>query len=299
MADKIEKVAVLGLGTLGAQIAAQAATVGYDVSAYDPDKGVFQKSMGAFMAVDQSKVRPSPVKVSEWPAAARKIKMHSGLAQAVSEADLVVEAVPESLGLKLKVWREMDEAAPDHAILATNSSSIPVSKLEEATGRPEKCLNIHFYHMTLGQNMADVMGGTMTTEEVLEAGRAFVRSLGVVPLKVNKEILGFCFNRVWRAVKRETLHMWADGYVDFMDVDRAWMIFTGMRWGPFSLMDAVGLDVIYGIEMVYYNESRDPNDHPPQALKNLIDAGHLGVKTGQGFYTYPNPEFMSPNFVKP
>lgn len=299
MADKIEKVAVLGLGTLGAQIAGQAAAVGYNVSAYDPDEGVFQRSMEAIMAIDQSKVRPSPIKVSKWPAAGRKIKMCSSLAQAVSEADLVIEVVPENLDLKLKVWREMDEAAPDHAILATNSSSMPVSKLEGATRRPEKCLNIHFYHLTLGQNMADVMGGTMTTPGVLETGREFVRSLQVVPLKVDKESLGFCFNRVWRAVKRETLHMWADGYVDFRDVDRAWMIFTSMRWGPFSLMDAVGLDVIWDIEMIYYEESKDPNDYPPQALRNLIDAGHLGVKTGQGFYSYPNPEFMSPDFLKP
>jgi len=299
MTIKIEKVTVLGLGTLGAQIAAQAAVSGYDVSAYDPDEKVFHSSMEAFMAIDQSKVRPSPIKVSEWSAAAGKIKMLSSLSQAVSEADLVIEVVPENLDLKLKIWREMDEAAPEDAILATNSSSMPVSKLEGAVRHPERCLNTHFYHMTMGQNMADVMGGTMTNAEVLKAGVEFVRSLGVVPLKVNKEILGFCFNRVWRSIKRETLHMWADGFVDFKDVDRAWMIFTGTSWGPFSLMDTVGLDVIYDIEMVYYNESNDPNDRPPQFLKDLIDAGNLGVKTGKGFYSYPNPEFNSPDFIKP
>ncbi len=299
MAEKIEKVAVLGLGVLGAQIAAQSAASGYEVFGYDPDEGVFKHSIDACLAVDHSKVRPSPVDVGRWPEAAEKVKIRSSLAEAVAEADLVIEAVPEKLELKLEVWREIDRAAPPRAILATNSSSLPVSKLEGATGRPERCLNIHFYRPDLGQTMADVMGGSKTTPEVLEAGREFVRSLGLIPLKVQKELLGFCFNRVWRAIKRETLYMWAGGYVDFRDVDRAWMIFTGNSWGPFSLMDAVGLDVVWDIEMVYYNESKDPKDHPPQALKEMIEAGKLGVKTGQGFYTYPDPEYLRPDFLEP
>jgi 3-hydroxybutyryl-CoA dehydrogenase len=115
---------------------------------------------------------------------------------------------------------------------------------------------------------------------------------------VKKEILGFCFNRVWRAIKRETLHMWAGGYVDFRDIDRAWMVFTGMNVGPFGFMDAVGLDVVYDIEMVYYGESADPKDHPPQALKDKLERGELGVKTGKGFYAYPDPEFIRSDFMK-
>ena len=92
--------------------------------------------------------------------------------------------------------------------------------------------------------------------------------------------------------------MWADGFVDFRDIDRAWMIFTGMPQGPFAFMDAVGLDVVYNIEMVYYDESKDPKDHPPKALKDMIDRGELGLKAGKGFYTYPDPEFMNPDFIK-
>jgi len=147
-------------------------------------------------------------------------------------------------------------------------------------------------------NMVDIMGGTKTTLGTIEAAKEWVRSLGCVPLTVNKEILGFCFNRVWRAVKRETLHMWAGGYVDFRDIDRAWMIFTGMSYGPFGLMDMIGLDVVYGIEMVYYNESRDPKDHPPEALKQMIERKELGIKTGKGFYTYPDPEYGRADFLK-
>ena len=138
----------------------------------------------------------------------------------------------------------------------------------------------------------------------MKRGINWIRSLECIPLTVKKELLGFCFNRVWRAVKREVLNMWANGFVDFRDVDRAWMIFNGMnksqeRFGPFALMDKVGLDVIYDIEMVYYNDSKDPKDRPPKELKEKIARGELGVKSGRGFYTYPEPEYMKPDFLNP
>lgn len=146
--------------------------------------------------------------------------------------------------------------------------------------------------------MVDIMGGTVTTAETMDAGKEWIRSIGCVPLTVKKEILGFCFNRIWRAIKREALQIWAERFVDFRDIDRGWMIWTGMSQGPFGFMDAVGLDVVYDIEMVYYNESNDPKDFPPEALKAMIDRNELGVKTGKGFYTYPNPEYRFPDFLK-
>ena len=298
MAISISKVAVIGLGTLGAQIALQTAHKGYQVFGYDRDPVIFGRNLDKFLAVDQSKIRQTPVKVAQWPETAKKIKFCQSMAEAVSQADLVIEVVPENLELKKKVWQEIDQAASASAILATNSSSLPVSKIEGAASRPERCLNLHFYQLILGQNMADVMGGTKTLPEIIEAGKEFVRSLDVVPLTVNKELLGFCFNRVWRAIKRETLYMWANGFVDFRDVDKGWMIFSDNPWGPFALMDTVGLDVIYDIEMVYYKESNDPKDRPPDKLKEMIEAGHLGVKSGQGFYTYPDPEYLRPDFLK-
>jgi len=215
----------------------------------------------------------------------------------VAGADLVIEAVPEDLAFKRKMFKQLDRLAPRKAILATNSSSIPVSRMEKATGRPEKCLNIHFYGLDQGRNLVDVMGGTRTSPGILKAGKEWVQSIGCVPLTVKKEILGFCFNRIWRAIKKDALYMWAGGYVDFRDIDRGWMIWTGMSLGPFGLMDGVGLDVVYDIEMVYYRESRDRKDRPPQALKAMVKRGNLGVKTGKGFYTYPNPEYRRPGFL--
>lgn len=171
--------------------------------------------------------------------------------------------------------------------------------MEASSGRPEKCINTHFYLPLQGMNMIDLAPGTKTLPEVMDKGDAWIRSLGCVPLRVNKEILGFCFNSVWRAIKRQTLYMWGNGFVDFRDIDRAWRIFTKAPFGPFGLMDTVGLDVVYDIEMVYYNASKDPKDKPPDALMEKIKKGELGVKTGKGFYTYPNPEYQNPDFLNP
>ncbi|MBU2547845.1 MAG: 3-hydroxyacyl-CoA dehydrogenase family protein [Proteobacteria bacterium] len=298
MSKSISKVAVVGTGVLGAQIATLSACFDYQVAAYDPDEQAFRRVHQHLASVIAAAGQPPPVSLEDWNESAEAVRICPSLAEALQDADLVIEASPENLESKRRVFAEMDALAPPRAILATNSSSIPISRIESATGRPERCLNIHFYFPVLGSTMVDVMGGARTTAEVFETGKDWVRSIGCVPLTVKKESLGFCFNRVWRAIKKETLHMWADGFVDFQDVDRAWMLFSGMPYGPFGLMDNVGLDVVYGVEMVYYNESRDPRDHPPRALKDMIDRGELGAKTGRGFYIYPDPDYARPDFLK-
>lgn len=295
----LKNIAVLGLGNLGAQIAAMSAAGGYTVRAFDPDPGVFDRSLAACLAVDQSRQRTTPVKVADWPRAAERVIRCGSAVEALAGAELVVEAVPEKLEIKLEVWREMDRLAPAKAVLATNSSSLPVSLLAEVVSRPERCLNIHLYRPELGMNMADVMGCPATAEDVLETGRDFVRSIGLVPLTVKRELMGFCFNRIWRAVKREALHMWAGGFVDFRDIDRGYMIFNNTPWGPFALMDAVGLDVVRDVELSYFHDSGDEKDRPPKALLDKIEAGELGVKTGRGFYTYPDPEYGRNDFLDP
>ncbi|HSR11280.1 MAG TPA: 3-hydroxyacyl-CoA dehydrogenase NAD-binding domain-containing protein [Thermodesulfobacteriota bacterium] len=295
----IRRVAVIGTGTLGAQIAIHASHHGYQVSASDPDPKALEKTVQLIRLRVANSNRDPVIPLDEIEKHARGIRFSTVLKEAVADADLIIEAVPEDLGLKRKIFAEIDASAPQHAIIGTNSSSIPVSRIESATRRPSRCLNIHFYSLDLGRNMADVMGGSATETDVLEAGNEWVRSLGCVPLAVKKELLGFCFNRVWRAVKRETLHMWAGGYADFRDIDRGWMIWTGMPQGPFGIMDAVGLDVVYGIESVYYSESKDPKDRLPDALREKIGRNELGVKTGKGFYNYPEPEFKDPGFLIP
>jgi 3-hydroxybutyryl-CoA dehydrogenase len=293
----LQKFAMVGTGIQGTQIAMIAARTGYEVAVFDPRAGAFRQTFEKLRADLKAKKVTPLIPWNQWEACARKVRQVTDLGEAVADAELILEAVPENIEIKKKVWKEIGAAAAPGAIIATNSSSMPVSRMEKAGGRPEQVLNIHFYFPMQGVNMVDIMGGSRTRPDVMAKGIAWIKSIGFVPLTVNKELLGFCFNRVWRAIKREALYMWGNGFVNFMDVDRAWMIFTRMKEGPFALMDKVGLDVIWDIEMVYYADSKDPKDHPPQALKDMIGRGELGVKSGKGFYTYPEPEFLKPNFL--
>jgi 3-hydroxyacyl-CoA dehydrogenase len=299
MNKPFEKITVIGAGTLGAQIALLAANAGYDVTIYDVREGALGKTIDNLCSSIQEKGIQPMIPWEQVNVLQKEIRGVTSLEEALKDADLVVESVPEILEIKQNVFKELGQKANPQTIFATNSSSMPISRMEESSGRPEKCLNIHFYNILEGMNMADVMGGTRTTQDVMDKGIAWVRSLGCIPLTVKKELLGFCFNRIWRSIKREGLWMWGNNCVDFKDVDRAWMTFTGMKMGPFGIMDGVGLDVVHAIEMVYYKESKDPKDKPPQALKEKIDRGELGVKSGEGFYSYPDPEFARADFLNP
>lgn len=297
--EHIRKVAIIGSGLLGTQIAIQTAYCGYPVSVYDLDPEAFHRSVQDIrFRIDVSGKKPSPA-FEDIDKSIRQIRIHQKLEETVEDADLIIEAVSEDVNLKREVFRRLDAIAPLNAILATNSSSIPISRIEDVTHRAEQCLNIHFYKLDLKTGIADIMAGTRTHPDVLLRARDWVCSIGCIPLMVNKEALGFCFNRIWRAVKREALHSWANGIADFRDIDRGWMVMMDTDTGPFGMMDGVGLDVVYDIEMVYYHESGNAEDHPPEKLIHKIERNELGIKTGKGFYTYPNPEFLEPHFLKP
>ncbi|MFZ0928816.1 MAG: 3-hydroxyacyl-CoA dehydrogenase NAD-binding domain-containing protein [Syntrophobacteraceae bacterium] len=299
MKKPFESVAVVGTGILGTQIAMLAAYAGYKVCVYDARDGAFDETYAKLYSTLKAKGVDPFIAWDKWEECKKKIRFATKLGDALKDVDLVVEAVTEDVEIKRKVFKQMGENAPAKAFFATNSSSLPISRMEDSSGRPERCLNIHFYFPLQGMNMADLMAGTKTLPEAMQKGEEWVRSLGVVPLRVKKETLGFCFNNVWRAIKRHTLYMWANDFVDFRDIDRAWTIFTGDKEGPFAKMDTVGLDTVFNIEMVYYNESKDPRDKPPNALAEKVKKGELGVKSGKGFYTYPNPEFLEPDFLNP
>ena len=299
MNKPFERIAVIGTGLLGTQIAMVSAYAGYKVSVYDTKEGAFNETYDKLYADLKSKNVNPYIPWDDWGKCKNDIQFTTDLSNALKDVDFVVEAITEDVEVKRKVYKQLGEKAPAKAIFASNSSSLPVSRMEESSGRPERCINTHFYLPLQGMNMADLMAGTKTLPEIMQKGEDWIRSLGFVPLRVKKEILGFCFNNVWRAVKRQVLFMWGNDFVDFRDIDRAWQIFTRMKGGPFALMDTVGLDTVYNIEMVYYNDSKDPKDKPPDALLEKIKRGELGVKSGKGFYTYPNPEFLQPDFLNP
>lgn len=291
-------ICIVGAGFMGAQIALQCAVHGYDVRLVDASTEALQRAIQGHAEELDRRVERGQITAQEKWATLSRIGATLTLEEGAAQAGLAIEAVPERVDLKRQVFGELDKACPPQAILATNSSSIRVSLLEDATRRPDRVLNLHFYATVWERPMVDIQRGTQTSDETLERGRQFVRAIGCTPLLVQRESTGFVFNRVWRAVKRECLHLVDQGVASFEDVDRAWMIFNRAPIGPFGLMDMIGLDVIRDIEQVYYAESGDARDAPPGLLLDKIARGELGVKTGKGFYEYPNPAFEDPAWLK-
>ncbi len=273
MVDKIRTICIVGAGFMGKQIMKRSALHNYVIRVFDINLKVvdeYIKKLTKNLGKD---------------GISAEISLHSKLSEAVQNVDLIIEAVPEKLELKKDIFSRVDKLAPLHAILATNSSSFPVSKIEDVVERKDKIMNIHFYSLSK-YPMADLMKGTQTSDETFEKGKKWVESINITPLIVKKESFGFVFNRIWRAIKKECLKIWAGGHADVETIDQSWKIFTGMDIGPFTLMDNIGLEVVYDIEMSYYHESGDINDIPPDLLKEMMDKGFLGRKSGKGFYTY-------------
>lgn len=273
----IENITIIGAGFTGKQITARSALYDYSVRLYDISSDALEEATNFLSKTFRPKDKRDKYE---------NVELKTDLSEALKNADLVIEAVPEKLELKREVFSQIDQFAPSHAIIATNSSSFPVSKLENAVKRKDKVLNLHFYPPIPARPMVDIMRGSETSEKTFQKGIEWIESIECTPLKVKKEIMGFAFNRIWRAVKREALHMWAGGYVDFKTIDTAWKIFTGMNMGPFETMDAIGLDVVYNVEKSYFNESGDPKDKPPEKFKEKIEKGELGLKSGKGFYKW-------------
>jgi 3-hydroxybutyryl-CoA dehydrogenase len=285
---EITHVGIVGSGTMGTKISYFCITNDKEVYLYDISPEALERSV--------AKIRARLAEEAD-PGAAEKAmsRLHpcASLAECVADVQLVIENVTENLEIKRRVFAEIDRLAPEHVLISTNSSSLPSSRIADATNRPDKVLNSNF-----SEPAVEVMGHAQTSEEAIAAVEAFLKSIGMVPLRTKREIMGYAFNRTWRAIKRETLHLVAGGYADFEDLDRAWMLLFGTPWGPFGLMDEIGLDVVRDIEMQYYLDSGEERDKPPAFLDEWIDQGRLGIKSGWGFYTYPDPAYKRPGWLR-
>lgn len=295
---QIKTVCIFGSGYMGSQIGLQCAFHGSPVRFFDVFEDALERAFQVVTHELENWVEEQQITVEEKEVILGRILLTRDMREAASDVDLVIEAVPERLEVKREVFKQLDEVCRSHTILASNSSSIRISKIEDATGRPDRVLNMHFYATPWRRSIVELMRGTATSDETIECVRRFTLSIGLIPLLVLKESTGFIFNRVWRAIKRETLHLVDDGVASHEDVDRAWMTIFGMPIGPFGMMDRVGLDVVRDIEMTYYEESGDESDRPPKLLLDKVERGELGVKTGRGFYTYPNPMFQDPSWLR-
>ena len=296
----IARVTVIGSGTMGRQIALQIARCGFPVTLYDIDTAALEHARVAQHAAVATWVATGNLPAGEVGAIFEQLHYATDVVAAVRDADVAIEAVPERVDLKRTVFAQVDAHLGRDAIIATNSSSIRVSLLEDATGRPERVANFHFYMPVWDYPMVEIGAGTRTSADTLDALTRFARQIGMLPLRVHQESTGFIFNRVWRAIKKEALKVVASGVASHEDIDRAWMIMYGAHnLPPFALMDRIGLDVVQDIEDHYARESGDPSDLPPLILTEKVARGDLGQKSGRGFYTYPNPAYAAPDFLKP
>lgn len=291
-------ICIVGAGFMGAQIGLHCAVYGYVVWLVDTSPKALEQATQSHTQELDKRITQQHITSDEKAAILSRIHCTVNLQEGATEADLVIEAIVERVDIKREVFAQLDQVCPSRTILATNSSSIRISAIEDATQRPGNVLNMHFYSPVWQRPLVELMSGKSTSDETIALVRQFAQSTGLTPLLVRKESTGFLFNRVWRAIKKECLHLVDDGVASHEDVDRAWMIAVGMPIGPFGLMDMVGLDVVRDIEKVYYHESGDASDVPPKLLLDMIEKGELGVKTGKGFYTYPDPAFHDPSWLK-
>jgi 3-hydroxybutyryl-CoA dehydrogenase len=287
----IQTVLVLGAGTMGAQIGFTCALGGYAVRLVD-------KLPAALVAARTKHHQWAQNEISDLTrqeSVLARISFHDSLEQAVADTDLVIESLPEDLELKRRVFAQLDALCPPEVILATNSSSLRVSRIETEVKHRQRVCNLHFFQRPAP--VIEIMGGHPTAPATLERLRQFATSLGLRPFVLRNESTGFLYNRIWRALKKEVLHEVAEGVATPQDIDRVVMIMWRWEKGPFAWMDQVGLDVVRDIERTYFEESGDPKDKSPAFLDEMIARGELGVKAGKGFYTYPNPAFQDPSWL--
>ncbi|MDQ1636011.1 MAG: 3-hydroxybutyryl-CoA dehydrogenase [Frankiaceae bacterium] len=273
MSDNPRPVAVIGGGTLGRRIALMFCTGG-DVRLVDP-------------AAEQREAAAEYV-ARELPrltdAAPGRLTVYEQITDGVADAWLVLECVPERLDVKRAVFTELDGLAPADAILATNSSSYPSSNLVEAISNPERLVNLHFY-MPPARRAVEVMSCGQTDPAVLDRLMAYLPTVGLDPFLVRQESVGFIYNRIWAAIKREALAVVEEGVATPEEVDRIYAA-NERGVGPFARMDGVGLDVVLDIEEHYAAVRPNLPEGPRRLLRRLIGDGRLGRKSGRGFYDY-------------
>ncbi len=293
---ELNTAAVIGAGTMGRQIASLIAGSGRPVRIWDADPGMLAAARERIAtetrtlpdlpryAHHQFRLEPP----TDLDALIERIVLAESLADAVAGADIVIEAVREDLDTKLALFAELSRLAPE-AILTTNSSSLPSSQIAPAVEDPGRFLNTHFFAPVWSRPMVELMGSGATRPEVMEAAERFGKSLGLVTAVVRGDSKGFIINRVWRAVKRESLRVVDEGHADPADVDRLWMLFFGTPYGPFGIMDMVGLDVVADIETSYQRVATDPADQPSAILHENLKEGRSARRRDAAFIRIPTP----------
>ncbi len=281
----IKTLTVLGTGVLGSQIAFQAAFHGFVVTAYDVDEDALAKARDRFTRLAGIyRAQVAGASEGKTEAALANLRLTADLGDAVVDADLVIEAVPELLELKRDVYRELAERAPAKTIFATNSSTLLPSDLKDFTGRPDRFLALHYANNIWAQNIAEVMGTAETDPAVYAAVVGFARNSGLEPIEIRKEKAGYVLNSLLVPLLNAAAGLLLQGVADPHTIDKTWRIATGAPSGPFQIYDVVGLTTAYNIALA--SPDAGSQAFARHLKEHYIDQGKLGVASGEGFYKY-------------
>ena len=280
----IKKVFVVGSGTMGGGIAQVCGQSGIQVLLNDISQELIEKglkniswSVGKF--VEKGKLSESKEVILS------RIEAAIDFSRA-EEVDLAIEAVFENLNLKQEIFKKLDKSCKPHALVASTTSTIPITELASVTSRPEKVLGLHFFNPATMMDVVEVIKGVNTSDDTFHAGVNFVKQIGKESIRVEMDIPGFLLNRVNLIGYVEAIRLVEQGIGTVEEIDKGMRLGYGRRMGPFETGDLVGLDVSCNGLMAIYDESKDIRYYPPQLLRRKVKAGHLGRKTGRGWYEY-------------
>jgi 3-hydroxybutyryl-CoA dehydrogenase len=280
------KLAVVGAGLMGSGIAQVSAAAGWQVSLRDvtPEalqrgRQAIEKSLGRFVDKDT-------ISAEERDATLGRITTTTEFDEAVADADLVVEAVFEEVGLKREIFGELDRQCRDDAVLATNTSAIPVTKIAAATQRPESVVGTHFFSPVPMMRLCELVRGHKTSDETLGQAREFAEGVGKTCIVVNRDVAGFVTTRLISALVMEAVKLYESGVASAEDIDIACQLGFGHPMGPLATTDLTGVDILRDAASNIWAECADDKFYPPEILSRMVDAGDLGRKTGRGFFSY-------------
>lgn len=293
----IKKVTVAGSGVLGSQIAFQSAFKGFDVTVYDINQEAVDKAEARIKGLRHAYRHDIAATDEDFDAGISRLSFTDDLADAVKDADLVIEAIPENPAIKHDFYKKLSTLAPKEAIFTSNSSTLIPSMFAADTGRPKQFLNMHFSNQVWLNNTAEIMGSPETDPDIYKEIVQYARDIGMVPIQLKKEQPGYILNSLLMPLNAAAGMLWLKGIADPEMIDRTWMVATGAPWGPFGITDAVGIRTSYNITL----EALDV--HPElkplaDAFKKMLDEGKLGIESGEGFYKYPNPAYKDKKFTE-
>jgi 3-hydroxybutyryl-CoA dehydrogenase len=296
--DDIRKILVVGMGTMGQKIALQCARFGYEVVAYDPISNSLENARVKIPAFAEELKAQQKMSPEDAEAALSRIRFTSRPEDG-ADADLLSESVPEDVSLKAKVFGQFHQICEPKTVFTTNTSTLLPSMWAEATGRPAQFAALHFLDVFV-RNLVDIMPHPGTSPEIVELLVGFAKRIKQVPLVFKKELPGYVSNAIFGAMNDVAMNIaLVEKVVSVEDVDRAVMIHLQMPIGIFGMLDGIGLDTIWHVMQSNAKISGDEGAQrfADEFKRNYIDKGLLGVKSGRGFYTYPDPEYLRPEFL--